>query len=89
MTAPRTRTVQVELPEEAFASMPWEPREISRELQALFLVEMVRQRRLPHGKAAELAGMPLMEFARLMGRQGVSVFDYDEGELAAEIGHPG
>lgn len=77
------------LPEEVFASTPSEPQELSRELLALFLVEMARQRRLAQGKAAELAGMPLMPFVRWTGQHGVSVFDPDPGELAAGLGASG
>jgi len=49
------------------------------------LLDQVRQRRLGHAKAAELAGVPRAQFLRLMGRHHISMFDYDDGELAAEL----
>ena len=81
----RSRTVQVTLPEEAFLTRPWDSAEIGEELRMLFLIELVRERRLAYGKAAELAGVGIAEFVRAMGRRGVSPFDYDPGEITREV----
>ena len=54
-------------------------------MRVLWLLEQVRQRRLGSGKAAELAGIPLAQFARLMGQYAISPFDYDPGELKEEL----
>jgi predicted HTH domain antitoxin len=80
------RTVQVEIPEEAFQHRTWEPREIAREMRVLWLLEEVRARRLGYGKAAELADMPVADFLRLMGTHQITPFDYDPDELARELG---
>lgn len=53
------RTVQVDLPGEAFDLHPWEPEAIAAEMLLLWLVEQVRARRLASGEAAELAQIPL------------------------------
>ncbi len=82
----KSRSVQVELPDEAFDFHPWEPGEIASELRLLWLLEQVRQRRLGHGKAAEFSGLPRTEFLRLMGHHRISPFDYDADELEAELG---
>lgn len=84
-TPSKARTVIVELPEEAFATHPWNPEQVAADLRTLWLVELVRERRMGHGKAAELAGMSRFEFIREMGRHGVSPFDYDEDELRREL----
>jgi predicted HTH domain antitoxin len=55
-------------------------------MRLLWLVEQVRARRLGFGKAAELAGVPVAQFLLLMGRHHVTPFDYDEAELARELG---
>ncbi len=81
----KTRTVQVELPAEAFESHPWEPERISEELRLLWLVEQVRERRLGHGKASEMAGIPRARFLQIMGQHHVSAFDYDPDELDEEL----
>ncbi len=79
------RSVQVDLPEEAFHHHPWDPAEIADEMRALWLLEQVRQRRLGYGKAAELAEMPVARFVRLMGKYAITPFDYDPGELKEEL----
>lgn len=84
-TARRSRTVQVELPGDAFDSSPWEPEAIADELRVLWLVEQVRARRLAHGRAAELANLSRERFLLIMGQHGVTPFDYDPDELAEEL----
>ena len=79
------RIIEVELPAEAFAHHPWDPAGIAREMRLLWLIEQVRDRRLGAGKAASLAGLPRAAFLLEMGKHGVSCFDYDPGELEAEV----
>jgi predicted HTH domain antitoxin len=55
-------------------------------MRVLWLLEEVRGRRLGHGKAAELAGVPLSDFLLLMGRHHITPFDFDDDELARELG---
>lgn len=83
--AAKARTVHVDLPDEAFQHRQWEPREVAEEMRLLWLLEEVRSRRLGHGKAAELAGLPLATFLRLMGKHHITPFDYDADELAREL----
>ncbi len=87
MTGPngKSRTVQVELPEEVFEVHPWDPERISAELRLLWLLEQVRERRLGHGKAAELAGLPRARFLQIMGQHRLTAFDYDPNELDEEL----
>lgn len=80
------RKVTVDLPSEAFEVYPWDPDGVAHELRLLWLLDLVRQRRMGHGKAAELAGLPRSEFLRLMGKHNLTPFDYDEDELADELG---
>jgi predicted HTH domain antitoxin len=79
------RVVHVDLPAEAFVGRTWDAADVARELRVLFLVELVRDRRLAYGKAAELAGLPIADFMRVMGRHAVTPFDYDEAELEREL----
>ena len=81
----KSRTVQVELPEEVFDSHPWDPDRISSELRLLWLLEQVRERRLGHGKAAELAGVPRARFLQIMGEHRITAFDYDADEFTEEF----
>jgi predicted HTH domain antitoxin len=59
-------------------------------LRTLWLIEQTRERRLGHGKAAELAGLPRARFLQRMGRHHVSPFDFDfdEDELDEEFRAP-
>ena len=84
--ARKLRSILVDLPEEAFHVHPWAPEEIAGDLRTLWLLELVRQRRLGHGKAAELAGIARARFLQLLGQHGISAFDYDVEELEAELG---
>lgn len=80
------RVVTVDLPEEAFQHRTWSPQEVAEEMRRLWLLEEVRARRLGFGKAAELAGVPVAAFLRLMGEHHVTAFDYDDSELERELG---
>lgn len=82
----KPRTVQVELPEEAFQHRTWKPQEVAQEMRLLWLLEEVRARRLGFGKAAELSGIPVAAFLQLMGQHQISPFNYDDDELARELG---
>ena len=81
----RTTVVRVELPDEAFGERPQSARRIARDMRVLWLLDQVRQRHLGHGKAAELAGMPLAAFLDLMGQYHISSFDYNEEDLRSEL----
>lgn len=59
---------------------------LAEEMRRLWLLEEVRSRRLGFGKAAELAGVPVAAFLRLMGEHHVTAFDYDDSELDRELG---
>jgi predicted HTH domain antitoxin len=80
------RTIEVELPEEAFNQAPWEPDRVAEEMRLLWLLEQVRHRRLGFGKAAELAGLPLDRFLDLMHEHQITPFNYDADELDRELG---
>lgn len=82
---PSIRTVTVDLPSEVFDVHPWEPGTIASEMRILWLIEQVRNRRLGHGKAAELAGLAREHFFELMGSHGVSPFDLDVEDLTDEL----
>lgn len=81
----KSRSVQVELPDEVFESHPWDPDRISADLRLLWLLEQVRERRLGHGKAAELADLSRARFLQIMGQHKITAFDYDQDELDKEL----
>jgi len=83
--SPKSLRVEVELPDEAFAHHPREPRRLASELRVLWLLEQVRQRRLGFEKAAELAGLPVARFLERMRESQITPFDYDPQELVSEL----
>ena len=82
---PKSYSLEIELPQEAFQHHPWRPEELAQELRTLWLIEQVRERRLGYGKAAQLAGIPKALFVRMLGDRHVSPVDYDSEELAHEL----
>lgn len=84
-TKESSRRLEIELPSEAFVNHPWNPRHLAEEIKLLWFLELVRQRRLGFGKAAELAGVPLAHFLERMGEHQITPFDYDPDELEREL----
>ena len=77
--------ISVELPEDALAISQLSRRAASEEMRRLFFLELVRQERLSHAKAAELLEMSPAEFLVFMARHQVSPFVFTEAELADEL----
>lgn len=82
---PHSYLVAVQLPEEAFRHHPWSPEEVAADLRLLWLVDLVRQRRLGYARASELAGMPQAAFVRVLGAHRVPCFDLDDEEIDDEV----
>lgn len=81
----RHRHVEIALPEEVFARHPWDPEKIAADMVLCWLLELVRQRRMGFGKAAEVAKMPVARFLEIMHERNITPFDYDEDELDREF----
>jgi len=48
-------------------------------------IQLYEDGRLPLGKAAEMAGLPLLSFWLLLNERGIPVFDYSEEEYEADL----
>jgi len=48
-------------------------------------IQLYADGRLSFGKAAQLAGMPLLNFWLLLNERGIPVFDYTEDDYAADL----
>lgn len=77
------RRIEVTLP--ADGSEELEPREVAQQLRLLWVLERVRAHAISVGRGAELAGMRYAEFLLLLGKHGISLFDYDDDDLADEL----
>ena len=77
--------ISIDLPEDALAISQLSRRTVGEEMRRLFFLDLVRDGRLSHAKAAELLEISLAEFLTFMARHRVSPFVIPEGELAQEL----
>ncbi len=81
----QTVSLKLEVPSELLALLRKSRREMEREAQIWFALELFRQRRVSAGKAAELAGLSLSEFMDVSRQHGIEWASYTDEELEAEI----
>ena len=58
---------------------------VERAAKELIVLELYRRALLSTGKAAEILGMPLLDFIQHSGRLGIPYFRLSDDELEAEI----
>ena len=80
-----TIEVNIALPEEVLSFACLGKEEIKEEMRRLLLLELVREGRVPYGKAAELLGIGQAEFLQYMAKHKVSPFLFTSEELAEEL----
>ena len=80
-----TIEVNIALPEEVLSFACLGKEEIREEMRRLLLLELVREGRLPYGKAAELLGIGQAEFLQYMAKHKVSPFLFTSEELVEEL----
>jgi predicted HTH domain antitoxin len=80
-----TETVTFEVSQDLLASMKVGSAELAQDIRRLAAIAYFRSKKLSLGKAAELAGMPRLDFMDLLANQGIVVFDYDESMLKDEL----
>lgn len=78
-------TVQLEIPEEVLISLKETPATIAREMQILAAVKLFELGKLSSGRAAQLAGMPRVQFLLLLGKYQVSPFSLTTEELERDV----
>ncbi len=77
--------VSVKLPKELLKLTRQEERELPGQLRTVYVIELVREGRLPFGKAAEILKMNKAEFLALCSAHKVSVFQFTDEELKEEL----
>ncbi|MCL1474479.1 UPF0175 family protein [Argonema antarcticum] len=78
-------TVQLQIPEEVLISLKETPETIAREMQILAAVKLFELGKLSSGRAAQLAGMPRVQFLLLLGKYQVSPFSLTTEELERDV----
>lgn len=75
----------MQLPDELNLAVRTTPEELGAQIRLMAALKMFELGKLSSGKAAELAGMPRIEFLEMCGRYRVSIFNYAPEELEAEL----
>lgn len=76
--------MKIVMPEGALASLRKDPDSFVQELRLAAAVKWYEMKLISQGRAAEIAGVSRSEFINALGRFGVSVFQYDAGEILEE-----
>jgi predicted HTH domain antitoxin len=76
-----TRQIIIEVPEKILLAEKADERTFARELRILASVKLYELGRLSSGRAAELAGMPRVEFLLELGRYKVFPFEAELRDL--------
>ncbi len=78
-------TLTIPYPDDLPAAAGTTPEEFACELRFLVAAKLYELGRLTSGRAAELAGLPRVEFLSLLGRYRIPVCNYGLDELDDEI----
>jgi predicted HTH domain antitoxin len=78
-------TIQLNLDEDFLTLLRQQDPSIEAAARELMVMELYRRGAVSRGKAAELLGMPLVEFLQLANELGIPYFDYTDEEFAAEL----
>ena len=77
--------IHIDLPESILVNTGQSQEEFVKEVKFFVALKLFELGRLSSGRAAELCGMPRVEFLLLAGRSGVPVADLDAEELDREF----
>ena len=76
-----TRQITLDIPEKVLLAEKTDEVTFARELRLLAAIKLYELGRLSSGRAAELAGMPRVEFLLALGRYGVFPFQAELNDL--------
>lgn len=78
-------TVQLEIPEEVLLSLKETPERMVKQLQLLAAIKLFELGKLSSGRAAQLAGIPRVQFLLVLGQYQVSPFSLTREELEQDV----
>ncbi len=81
---PDTQTITIEVPEKVLLAEKTDAASFAREMRALAAVKLYELGRLSSGRAAELAGIPRVEFLLSLGRYRVCPFEAELADLEGD-----
>jgi predicted HTH domain antitoxin len=77
--------IHIDLPESILLSTGQSQEDFVREAKFFVALKLFELGRVSSGRAAEICGLPRVEFLLLAGRSGVPVADLDADELSREF----
>jgi predicted HTH domain antitoxin len=77
--------IHIDLPESVLLNTGQSQEDFVKEMKFFVALKLFELGRLSSGRAAELCGMPRVDFLLLAGRSGVPVADLDAEELDREF----
>ena len=78
-------TVMIDLPESVLLTTGQSRDEFVKEAKFLLMAKLFEMGRISSGKAAEICGMPRIDFIYAVGKMGIPVVQLDEEELKREL----
>ena len=78
-------TLQLDLNEDLLTLLQQQDPSIEVAARELIVMELYRRGAVSRGKAAELIGIPLVEFLHRANELGIPYFNYTDEEFAAEL----
>lgn len=77
--------IQIELPDSVLSATRQSRAEFAEEAVFLLALKLFELGRVSSGRAAQLCGMPRIDFLLTAGRMGVPLADLDESEMSREF----
>ncbi len=77
--------VTLDIPENAFSVLRLPPQEFAREMRMAATAKWYELRKISQSKGAEICGVSRLEFLHILGVHHVSVLQYDDELLQAEL----
>jgi predicted HTH domain antitoxin len=80
-----SKTLSLEVPDDAFSALRSSPEEFGRELRLAAAIKWYEMERISQGKAAEIAGLSRSAFIEALSRYGVSPIQVSPAGLETEV----
>ena len=80
-----TVTISLKIPDSILTELALDQETFAQDMKLVIAIAYFQQHRLSLGKASELAGISRLEFMDILADRGITIFDYDESEIALEL----
>lgn len=77
--------LKISIPDSVLLSTRQSSVQFEAEAKIAIAIKFYRDEKLSLGQAAELAGFAELDFIKLLGQYGISVFRFEDGELEKDL----